>query len=703
MFPKRSPLARRASHFRKTGFPVAGKSVDRLSILTVCAAAVVIALFAAAMGRQYHLIREHSVAEAATQAQRALVAFDDHAARLFTYADAYLRAVRAMYLDHGGQAAADKDGGDAMRELIVRIRPNRSDAFIGDIGVINADGVPVFATTKNLRRDVSIAHLPYFQALRDASDDVLVINSTRYAAFTGKFNFRIARRVTVDGRFAGIVLMTLQPEAISSFYQKFDLGPHSVFSMVHTQERKLIARHPEAAKESYDVPLNFSVTLDDTRTDVTSVTARPSPVDKVVRIFHYKKLVDYPVALAVGTAPDDIDAGLADTRRNLTLLVGSFGCGVVLVCGLLLILLRNNRRLAAARSAAEAARRRTDAVLDSAGEGICGVGAAGRIDFINPAGRGMLGWENAGVGGPSPFPPLGVDGAAGAVRLLRSDGSGIDVEYSSAPLDDGGVEESRVVVFRDVTERKALEAELRRTMGELEQFAYVASHDLRQPLRSVSQYLTLIKRDLADSLSASHQEFFDFAVDGARRMDRLILDLLEYSRTGRGGKSTPTALGEVIAEALANLAAAVDEAGAEIITPAALPTVPGIAGELTRLFQNIIGNAVKYRAPDRAPRIVVSCDVADAVSSGAGAGPGMWLIKVADNGLGIRPEDYERAFGVFQRLASSRGVEGTGIGLAICKKIVERHGGRIWIESAQGEGTTFLFTLPQTPLTQNLN
>jgi signal transduction histidine kinase len=674
---------------------VAGKSVDRLSILTVCAAAVVIALFAAAMDRQYQLIRERDVAEANAQARRALVAFDDHAARLFTYADSYLRAVRAMYIDHGGQATAESDGGDAMRERIARIRPDRSDSFIGDIGVINADGYPVFATTKNLRRDVSIAHLPYFQALRDASDDILVINSTRYAAFTGKFNFRIARRVLVNDRFAGIVLMTLQPEAISNFYQKFDLGPHSVFTMLHTEERKLIARHPAAVKESYDVPLKFSSALDDGRPDVVAVTTGPSPVDGVVRTVHYKKLADYPIGLAVGAAPEDIDAELAETRRNLTLLVGSFSGGAALVCGLVLILLRNNRRLAAARSAAEAARRRTDAVLNSAGEGICGIDAAGRIDFINPAGRRMLGRESAGDVGPSPFPLSGTEGAAVAIRLNRPDGSGVDVEYSSAPLDDDEGEASRVVVFRDITERKALEAELRRTMGELEQFAYVASHDLRQPLRSVSQYLTLIRRELADSLSGDHREFFDFAVEGARRMDRLILDLLEYSRTGRGGKPTPTALGEVVGDALANLAAAIDEAGAEIVAPGEWPTVPGVAGELTRLFQNLIGNAVKYRAPDRAPRIVISCVAA--------ADPGMWLIRVADNGLGIRPEDHERAFGVFQRLASGFGVEGTGIGLAICKKIVEQHGGRIRIESAQGEGACFLFTLPQAPPAQNLN
>ena len=218
---------------------------------------------------------------------------------------------------------------------------------------------------------------------------------------------------------------------------------------------------------------------------------------------------------------------------------------------------------------------------------------------------------------------------------------------------------------------------------ELEQFSYVASHDLRQPLRMISSYLGLIERRLGPDLGGEIKDFLDFAVGGARRMDRLILDLLEYSRTGKSTQRVPVSLGQAVADARANLTVAMREADAEIIVADDLPTVSGDPTDLTRLFQNLIGNAVKYRAPDRRPRVVISCRRLD----------GEWLVSVMDNGIGIAEEDRERAFAIFQRLVPQEAYEGTGIGLAVCKKIVEHHGGRIWIESAPDGGSIFNVTI----------
>jgi light-regulated signal transduction histidine kinase (bacteriophytochrome) len=232
-----------------------------------------------------------------------------------------------------------------------------------------------------------------------------------------------------------------------------------------------------------------------------------------------------------------------------------------------------------------------------------------------------------------------------------------------------------------------MEAELQRSNAELQQFAYVASHDLRQPLRMVCSYLGLIQRRLGDRMDADIKEFMDYATGGASRMDRLILDLLEYSRIGRlSSDAGPVPLAEVATESLDNLQVAVREARAEITVADGLPVVTGHRSELVRLFQNLIGNAVKYRAADRVPVIEVGCR----------AEGRHWLVWVKDNGIGIPADSRERVFDVFQRLVADTQYEGTGIGLAVCRKIVEHHGGKIWVEGDPGQGSTFLFTLPRS-------
>jgi len=254
---------------------------------------------------------------------------------------------------------------------------------------------------------------------------------------------------------------------------------------------------------------------------------------------------------------------------------------------------------------------------------------------------------------------------------------------------------TQVAVFsRDVTERRQAQltiekalADLARSNEELQQFAYVASHDLREPLRMISSYLSLLQRSLGDSLAADCREFITYAVDGARRMDALIRDLLEYSRIGHADPViTPVGMGEVVDVVIANLGAAIDECHATLERPADLPTVSGNFNELIRLFQNLIANALKYRATDRLPTVTLSCHQEN----------GEWVFAVKDNGIGIEPEYFDRIFMIFQRLHGRGTYEGTGIGLAVCKKIVDRHGGRIWVESEPGLGSCFHVSLPGT-------
>ncbi|MBX9633897.1 MAG: PAS domain-containing protein, partial [Magnetospirillum sp.] len=230
-------------------------------------------------------------------------------------------------------------------------------------------------------------------------------------------------------------------------------------------------------------------------------------------------------------------------------------------------------------------------------------------------------------------------------------------------------------------------AALEASNAELEQFAYVASHDLREPLRMVSAYMGLLERRYGEVLDADAHEFIGFAKDGAARMDLLIVDLLEYSRVGR--KRAPFAVfsvAEAIALAQANLAAAIAESCALLRIQDTLPQLEGDQGEIVRLFQNIIANAIKYRHPERQPIIAITCRK-DGES---------WRFTIADNGIGIPEADRERVFQIFQRLHSHSEYEGTGIGLALCRKIVERHGGHMWMEASAEAGSAVIFTLPDS-------
>jgi len=225
--------------------------------------------------------------------------------------------------------------------------------------------------------------------------------------------------------------------------------------------------------------------------------------------------------------------------------------------------------------------------------------------------------------------------------------------------------------------------ELARSNADLEQFAYVASHDLQEPLRIVASYTQLLARRYKGKLDHDADEFIAFAVDGVTRMQRLIRDLLAYSRVGtRGRELGSVSLDKVLANALDNLRQALDDTGGQV-THEPLPEVTGNEGQLTQLFQNLIGNALKFHGP-APPRVHVSVRKERTE----------WRFAFEDNGVGIEHQYFDRIFIIFQRLHSIEKYPGTGIGLALCKKIVEKHGGRIWVESEPGRGTTFIFTLP---------
>lgn len=264
-------------------------------------------------------------------------------------------------------------------------------------------------------------------------------------------------------------------------------------------------------------------------------------------------------------------------------------------------------------------------------------------------------------------------------------GMAIDVEEMRQRIVQA-LEDSRSA--REQLDEQALE--LFRSNAELEQFAYVASHDLQEPLRKVASFCQLLEKRYGDQLDDRGIQYITFAVDGAKRMQVLINDLLSFSRVGRlNTKYTTVELDTALDSAVANLDTAIQESGAQIVHPKQrLPQVHGDPTLLTMLWQNLLGNAIKFRHEGRSPRIVIACH------RGVATRRGHWVLSVSDNGIGIPDEFVDKVFIIFQRLHGRDAYGGTGLGLAMCKKIVEHHGGTVWIDTSYTDGTRFEFTLP---------
>lgn len=367
-----------------------------------------------------------------------------------------------------------------------------------------------------------------------------------------------------------------------------------------------------------------------------------------------------------------------------------------------------------ARKKAEEALRQSEMVFrsiaQSANDAIISADGVGNIVFWNKSAETIFGYtEKEVIGKPlsllmperyredhkkglSRFCKTGeahVIGKTVELHALRKDGVEFPMELSLASWQaEEGVFFSGII--RDITERKQFQErltktaeELARSNKELEQFASVASHDLQEPLRVVTSYLQLLQQRFQEKLDADANKFIERSVAAAARMKTLINDLLNYSRVStRGEPFELSNCSDILHQVCDSLKVAIDESGATV-TYNSLPEVMADNTQLTQLFQNLIGNAIKFRT-EASPKIRVTAERQD----------GAWLFSVRDNGIGIEPQYAERIFDIFQRLHSLKDYAGTGIGLAICRKIVERHGGKIWVESELDKGTIFHFTLP---------
>ena len=405
----------------------------------------------------------------------------------------------------------------------------------------------------------------------------------------------------------------------------------------------------------------------------------------------------------------------AKRTRDSAVLIGlASGALAIIVCISFAYVMR--RLLHAEAQAARALfqqKELLEVTLASIGDGVIATDAGGSITFFNGVAQALTGWrsvdaigrlvdtivrfertdDDSVAGNPAVIAMKErrrVDHWQGSV-LVGRDGRRTHVDANGArTFDSEGRLVGSVLALHDTTERERAERllrerteELARSNHDLEQFAYVASHDLQEPLRAVAGPLQLLQRRYEGQLDARADEFIGHAVDGATRMQALIDDLLSYSRVGRlDDPKAPVQSADALELALKNLSVVIQETGAKV-THDSLPVVLGIPTQLGLLFQNLIANAIKFRSSDRPPRVHIRAEQAG----------DEWRFSVADNGIGIAQQYFERIFVIFQRLHTRREYPGTGLGLALCKRIVEHHGGRIWLQSTPGEGTTFFFTL----------
>ncbi|HVI50705.1 MAG TPA: ATP-binding protein [Candidatus Sulfotelmatobacter sp.] len=619
-------------------------------------------------------------------------------------------ALAAMADEAQREMAADGIDPDIFNEVLER--QQRRLPYLEALRVTDASGVIRYGSQIETlsRRQTPLPDLSdreYFITLKQQSGNAdLVISHPLQSRVSQQWDIVVARRyLTPDGRFAGIVYATLPVRHFNEILASLSLGRNGTAILRASQDYALLARFP--ILDAYgQTKMSQEFLANAQAAPALGTYLAHGAADGVERIFTYRRLSRHPLMVLVGLATQDY---VEDWRQD----TGKTG---LLLCLFLLTTLVGGLSMVKAGQDRQNAFDQLHLLLNSAGIGIFGIDGNGLCTFCNPAALSMFGLTGEGElvgrnlhgllhyrrqdGTPYPESECPVhhsldSGVAshGIDHYWRPDGSGFPIEFWVTPQSLGGQVVGAVVSFADITNRKAAEnalaektRELARSNAELEQFAYVASHDLREPLRMIASYVGLLERHLAKTLDDESREFIAFAKDGALRMDRLIRDLLEYSRIGRDRPPMQTvALGEVMIDVKANLAVPLEESGAELEIVEPLPQVTGDRGELVRLLQNLLGNALKYRSPDRRPHVRL-----EARPSGE-----QWEISITDNGIGIPAEQRERIFGVFQRLHARDAYEGTGIGLAICRKILTHHGGRVWADDVEdgSPGSVFRFTL----------
>ncbi|CCQ74903.1 ATP-binding protein [Magnetospira sp. QH-2] len=555
---------------------------------------------------------------------------------------------------------------------------------------------------------ISVADRDFFFKLKENPDLETLVGIPMLGKITGTWVLPVARvRRDDTGRFNGVVLGTIELDQLNRFFAAFDLKSGVVLTIVR-RDGYMVARAPFKAemmgKSFFHGPLFRQI--ENTPHNTYETRTVTDGQHRIISYFSVDKLS------LVAVVAQSSDKALAPWRHQIIVyvVVGLFITVILLALAIVLIRMDRRREYANATRLAEQTRLNR-AILDAAPTPLLFINDLGEVEQFNRAFCDLVGRS----------PDLVVDrplqdfldedednNLVQVVQGLTGETTEFSIELSLSIKDkgrrtflismasvglEGGESHGAVLSLTDISRRKEAEdkqsrlvARLEESNTDLEQFAYVASHDLREPLRMVASYVSLLERNFSDSLDASGLEFIAYAREGALRLDKLVKDLLQYSRVGQAPKdSEPVSLSSILHGVMADLGPGAEVSGARIVLPEDDPLLTCNAHEVARLFDQLISNAIKFQHPDRALHVaIIATEMGDHV-----------LFEVRDNGIGIDPAYHEKVFVIFQRLHQRERYEGTGVGLAICRKIVARHGGRIWIDSAPSEGTTVMFTLPK--------
>ena len=651
---------------------------------------------------------QNVLASSATLLEQITSGAEEQTLRLFRQAETSLMVTNHWIADH-----PDTDPGQAPSFIALVDDLRRMSGGLLDIRMVSTSGGLFYIPNRGPQPLADVSDRDYVRAQQDSRTRGLVIGNPVASRVTGKWGIPISVPIEHGGGSGMSVLFAaVELDRIAATFDAERIKPGGAISIMR-DDGTFLFRLPAGnniigRSIAGTPPWERHIAIGRHGVYYSDGIAVGTPP----KLVSFSRVQDYPLYVTVTADVNDL---LEPWRRETVTLVAIAAMVTILGLTLATSLLRAMKAGERAQRETQRARRDAETILSCAGEGICGIDSAGRVAFINPAARRMLGESGTSLIGrpldallrhrladstsdsaaPDPITLTMADGKTREVAgetFRRMDGTGFPVEFIVSGVIEDETVTGAVLVFRDVGQRLESEralvaqaADLARSNSDLEQFAYVASHDLREPLRQVSSFVSLLERRCAASLDEDSRQFIRFARDGAKRMDQLIIDLLEFSRIGHGAQPVKSvAIAAAVDDAVANLSHAIAESGAVVQRDDELPSVMAVHDELVRLFQNLIGNALKYRDPRRPPRVTIS----------ARRDGGEWIVTIADNGIGIDASYSHKIFGIFQRLHTRDKFEGTGIGLAICKKIVEHLGGRIWVESEAGQGSRFHMAIP---------
>lgn len=558
-------------------------------------------------------------------------------------------------------------------------------------------GVPATGGPKNNDRD-------YFIRARDETSPALIISKPLFARIDKKWVVVLGRRLSQpNGSFGGVVYTNVPLAHLSRTFSGVDVGPRGTVALLDA-DLGLVALFPEPPNVDRIIGGKPSPAVREqvVSRQGTGTYRAMAPLDDIERTYSYRRIDDKPFYIVVGIAVEDYLSVWRTEALKTAALVSAFFLATLIMSWLIH---RSWRRQRVATDALIAQEAKFRTVADYTYDWEYWQGPHQEVLYMSPSCERITGYTPAEfIADPDLLQRIVFQDDRSIVDAHRKN----DLHHDEALVDfrivrrDGGIRWithgcravfgpdgqflGRRVSNRDNTERILAERELNRSNRELEQFSYTISHDMRQPLRMISSYLQLIERSLGGQLEGERREYFHFAIDGARRLDDMMVALLEYSRVGRKGEPPMWIESRALLdEALLFLQPAIAEAQANPRIEGVWPRVFVSRDEMTRLLQNLIGNALKFRVAGRTPEIVISSETVG----------NEWRFAVADNGVGFAPDQAGRLFQVFQRLQPRSAYEGTGIGLALCRKIVERHGGSIQGESAgENTGSRFRCVIP---------